>query len=60
MRTFAFRGRYGQIALTPISDGGNLPSRDGPWRYWKPVELAVVSKEVVLGDAGDRRQSGES
>jgi hypothetical protein len=39
MRVHAFRGGDGLIGLTPIPDGTNLPSRDGPWRYWKALEL---------------------
>lgn len=39
MRVHAFRGGDGLIGLTPFADGANLPRRDGPWRYWKPLDL---------------------
>lgn len=60
MRVYAFHGGDGLIALTPFSDGANLPSRDGPWRYFKPVELderapvAGVEPRRALADMHER------
>lgn len=60
IRVHAFRGGDGLIALTPFPDGANLPRRDGPWRYLKPLELdehvpvAGVDPRRALADIHER------
>lgn len=60
MRVHAFRGADGLIGLTPFPEGTNLPRGDGPWRYWKPVELdehvrvAGVDVNRALADIHER------
>lgn len=46
MKAYAYTGRNGKHAIIPSMDTSKLPQQDGPWTFFKEVDL---SKDHLIG-----------